>query len=198
MMATTTMWVRLSRRLGLDGNPLRRRADKIEAWLTPVAIAVFLALCPAVAVGMSAWVHADNAAAQRAEHSWHTVKAVLLQAAPGPAESDGGANTWMVRTQARWSAGGVQRTGAVPVPAGSPAGSMHTVWLNRAGAIEVPPASASQVAGLADTATGVALPVLAVLLAGLTWLIRRALDRRRLARWETAWLSVGPRWSHRG
>ena len=78
------------------------------------------------------------------------------------------------------------------------AGSTHTAWLNRAGAIEVPPASASQVAGLADTATGVALPVMAVLLAGLTWLIRRALDRRRLARWETAWLSVGPRWSHRG
>jgi len=197
-MATTTMWVKLSRRLGMDGNPLRRRADKIEAWLTPVAIAVFLALCPVVAVGMSAWVHADNAAAQRAEHSGRAVKAVLLQAAPGPAESDGGANTWMVWTQARWSVGGVQRTGAVPVPAGSPAGSTHTVWLNRAGAVEVPPASASQVAGLADTVTGVALAVLAVLLAGLTWLFRRALDRRRLARWESAWLAVGPRWSHRG
>jgi hypothetical protein len=24
---------RLARRLGLDGNPLRRRTDKIEAWL---------------------------------------------------------------------------------------------------------------------------------------------------------------------
>ncbi|HUC26391.1 MAG TPA: hypothetical protein VMA73_27120 [Streptosporangiaceae bacterium] len=198
MTATTTTWVKVSRRLGMDGNPMRRRADKIEAWLLPVAVAVFLALCPVAALGMSAWAHADNAAAQRAKHSWHAVTAVLLRAAPGPAESDGGANTWMVWTQARWTDGEVQRTGAVLVPAKSPAGSTHTVWLNRAGAVEVPPASPSQVAGVADTATSVALTVLAVLLAGLTWLIRRALDRRRLARWESAWLTVGPRWSHRG
>jgi len=198
MMVTTTTWVRLSRRLGMDGNPLRRRADRIEAWLAPAAIAVFLALCPVAAVGVSAWVHANNAAVQRAERSWHPVKAVLLRAAPGPAETDGGANTWTVWTQARWSVGGVQRTGAVPVPAKSAAGSTHTVWLNRAGAVEAPPASPSQVAGLADTATSIALTALAVLLAGLTWLIRRALDRRRLARWESAWLTTGPRWSHQG
>src|ERR1700739_2811796 len=108
MMATTTKWVKLSRRLGMDGNRLPLPADKIDAWLRPAAIAVFLALCPVVAVGISAWVHADNAAAKRAERSWHHVKAVLLQAAPGPAESDGGGNTFMVWTQARWSVGGVQ------------------------------------------------------------------------------------------
>jgi hypothetical protein len=195
MMATTTKWVKLSRRLGLDGNPLRRRADKIEAWLAPVAIAVFLALCPVIAVGVSTWVHAGAAAAIRAEHP---VKATLLQAAPGPAESDGGANTWLVWTRAQWSVGGLTKTGAVPVPASSLAGSRQTVWLNRAGAVQVPPASASQIAGLADTATAVSLTALAGLLGVLTWLIRRALDRRRLAGWETAWLTVGPRWSHRG
>jgi hypothetical protein len=198
MMATTTKWVKLSRRFGLDRNPLRRPADKIEAWLVPVAIAVFLALCPVVGSGMSAWVHADNAAAQRAAQSWHSVKAILLQAVPGAAESDGGTNTWTVWARAQWTVGGLHVTGKVPVPAGSPAGSTHTVWLNRAGAVQVPPASASQVAGLADTATAVGLTALAILLAGLTWLIRRALDRRRLARWESAWLTVGPRWSHRG
>jgi hypothetical protein len=198
MTATTTRWVKLSRRLGIDGNPLRRPADKIEAWLAPVAIAVFLALCPVVAIAMSAWVHADNAAAKHAWHSWVPVKAVLLQAAPGPAESDGGANTWTVWTPARWSIGGRQVRGEVPVAARSPKGSVQTVWLNRAGAVQVPPAGASQVAGLADTATAVGVTALAVLLAGVTWLIRRTLDRRRLARWESAWLTVGPRWSHRG
>jgi hypothetical protein len=198
MMATTTKWVKLSRRFGLDRNPLRRPADKIEAWLVPAAIAVFLALCPVVGSGMSAWVHADNAAAQRAAQSWHSVKAILLQAVPGAAESDGGTNTWTVWARAQWTVGGLHVTGKVPVPAGSPAGSTHAVWLNRAGAVQVPPASASQVAGLADTATAVGLTALAILLTGLTWLIRRALDRRRLARWESAWLTVGPRWSHRG
>jgi hypothetical protein len=198
MMATTTKWAKLSRRLGIDGNPLRRRADKIEAWLAPVAIAVFLALCPVVAIGMSAWVHADNAAAIRAQQSWRPVKATLLEAAPGPAEPDGGANTWTVWTRARWQVGGLTRTGKVPVPANSPAGSTQTVWLNRAGAVQLPPVLASQVAGLADTATAVSLTVLAVLLGGLAFLIRRILDRRRLARWESAWLTVEPRWSHRG
>ncbi len=72
-----------------------------------------------------------------------------------------------------------------------------TVWLNRAGQVQVPPAGASQVAGLADTATVVGLTILAMLLAGVTWLTRRALDRRRLACWESAWLAVGPRWSNR-
>ena len=198
MTATTTTWVKLSRRFGMDGNPLRRRADKIEAWLTPAAIAVFLALCPVVAIGMSTWVHADNAAVQRAEHSWHPVKAVLLQAAPGPVESDSGANTWTVWTPARWSVDGRRETGKVPVAAKSPAGSTQTVWLNRAGAVQVPPAPASQVAALADAATAVGLTALAALLAGVTWLTHRTLDRRRLALWERAWMSVGPRWSHRG
>ena len=197
-MATTTRWVKLSRRLGMDGNPLRRPADKLEVWLVPVAIAVFLALSPVVATGMSAWVHADSSAGQRAAQSWHPVKAVLLQSVPGPAESDGGANTWTVWARAEWTFGGRQVTGKVPVPAGSLAGSTQTVLLNRAGVVELPPESASQVAGLADTATAVGLTALAALLAGLTWLTRRALDRRRLARWESAWLMVGPRWSHRG
>jgi hypothetical protein len=196
MTAATTKWVNLSRRLGMDGNPLRRPADKIEAWLTPVAIAVFLALCPVVAIGMSAWVHADNAAAQRAARSWHPVKAVLLQAAPGPAETDSGANTWTDWVEARWSAGGLQKKGSVPVPAGSPKGSTQTVLLNRAGAVQLPPAPASQVAALADTATGAGLSVLAVLMVGLTCVIRGVLDRRRIALWESAWLTVGPRWSH--
>ena len=193
---TATTWVKLSRRFGMDGNPLRRPADKIEAWLAPVAIAVFLALCPVVAIGVSAWVHADNAAAKRAELSWHPVKAVLRQAAPGPAESDAGANTWTVWVKAKWSIGGRQMTGVVPVPAGSPQGSRQTVWLNRAGAVQVPPAPPGQVAALADTATCLGITALAVVLAVLTWLIRCILDRRRIARWERAWMTVGPRWSH--
>jgi len=197
MMAATTKWVKLSRRLGTDGNPLRRGADKIEAWLVPAAVATFLAMCPLVALGMSTWAHADNAAVARAQQSWHPVKGVLLRAAPGPAESDGGANTWMVWAPARWIAGSTTERGEAPVPAGSRAGSVVTVWLDKRGQVQVPPAGPGQVAGLADTATAVGLASLAVLLAGVTWLTRRALDRRRLATWESAWLAVGPRWSNR-
>jgi hypothetical protein len=94
-MATPTMtWRRLSRRLGRDGNPLRRRSDLIEAWLLPAMITAFLALSPLVAGAAGIWVRADNAAARHAQLSWRRVPAVLLQAAAGPQMSDNGANTW--------------------------------------------------------------------------------------------------------
>jgi len=38
---------------------------------------------------------------------------------------------------------------------------------------------------------------LAVVLAIAGWLVRRALDRRRLSGWDAGWLANGPRWSLR-
>ncbi len=199
MMATpTTTWMKLNRRLGRDGNPLRRRSDLIEAWLLPAVIAVFLALCPVVAVVTGAWVHADNAAARHAQLSWHRAEAVLLQAAPGPEMSDNGANSWVVWTLARWTMDGRRHVGDVPAAAKSRAGSTVAVWLDHAGNIRTPPLTAAQVGERVVTATSFVLAGLAVLLAGLAWLARRALDKRRLAGWETAWLAVGPRWSRQG
>ncbi len=199
MMATpTTRWLKLSRRLGGDGNPLRRRSDLIEAWLLPAAIALFLALCPVVAVLAGIWVRADNAAARHAQLSWHPADAVLLRAAPGPAMSDDGANSWVVWTLAKWTVDGRRYVGDVPAVAGSRAGSTMTVWLDRTGRVRTPPLTAAQVGGRVGTATWFCLALLAVLLAVLAGLARQILDKRRLAGWETAWLTVGPRWSHQG
>ena len=48
---------RLARRLGLDGNPLRRRTDKIEAWLATLTLVVFLTGAPVLSVAAGrAWV----------------------------------------------------------------------------------------------------------------------------------------------
>jgi len=184
----------MTRRLGLDHNPLRRGSDMIEAWLLPGAVALFLILGPLVAGAAGLRVHADNLAAQRAEHSWHRVPAVLLQPAPGPIMSDNGANTWLVWAPARWTAAGRAHTGSVPAPAGTRAGATVPVWLDRAGDVRVPLTAA----GARDRimiAGGLALTVLAAFLAGLALLGRWMLDRRRLAGWEAAWLSVGPQWS---
>jgi hypothetical protein len=169
----------------------------IEAWLLPAAVAAFLILGPLVAGVTGLRVHADNLAAQRAEHSWHRVPAVLLQGAPGPMMSDNGANSWLVWTPARWTAGGRAHVGSIPAPAGTSAGSTVPVWLNRAGNVQVPLTTA----GARDRiiiAGALVLAVLAALLAGLTLLSRRMLDRMRLAGWEAAWLSVGPQWSRHG
>ena len=194
MMATPTMtWLR--RRLGSDGNPLRRREDRIAAWLVPAWFLALLALGPAVASAAALWVHSGESAVQHAEQSWHEVPGVLLKAASGPLMTDNGANTWTVWALAKWSAAGRWHVGAVPVAAKSPAGSEVPVWLNKAGKVEVAPLSARQLGAYADTVTTIALAALAVFLAGIAWAVSRALDRRRLASWEAAWLVVGPRWS---
>jgi hypothetical protein len=194
MATSTRTWRKLARRR--DHNPLRRRADLIEGWLLPAAIAVFLAASPLVAAAAGAGVRAGNAAAAHAQLSWHRAPAVLLKAAPGPEMSDNGANTWLVQAPARWTSGGQPRTGSVPAPAGTSAGSTVRVWLDRAGNVRMPPLTAAQVSDRVIAATLIALAGLAAALAIMAMLTRRLLDRRRLAGWESAWLSVGPQWSH--
>jgi hypothetical protein len=197
MSAPTMRWTRLARRLGRRRNPLCRRSDLIEAWLLPAVVAAFCVLGPLVAGGGALWARADNAAAHRAQLSWHQVHAVLLQAAPGPMMPDNGANTWMVWTPARWTAGGRPRLGNVPAASGTPAGSAVPVWLDRAGHAQLPPLTAAQAADRVIRAMATWIAGLALLLIGSALLARRALDRRRLAGWETDWLSVGPQWSGR-
>ena len=196
MAMPTTTWMKVARRLGRDANPLRRRSDVIEAWLAPAAIVVFLILSPLVAGLVAMGVRADNAAAQHVQQSWHPVPAVLLRAAPGPEFSDNGANTWTDWTPARWSVGGRHYTGNIPVLAGSRAGSTQTVWLDNAGHVRAPAMTRPELGGAIGTGILLALAGLVVAIAVVSRLARWVLDRRRLASWETAWLAVGPRWSH--
>ncbi|HTP15431.1 MAG TPA: hypothetical protein VMK13_06300 [Streptosporangiaceae bacterium] len=195
-MTTPTMtWTRLSRRLGSDHNPLRRRADRAEAWLVPAAIAGFLLLSPLVAGAVAQWVSADNAAVLRAQQSWHRAPAVLLHATPGPTMSMDGANSWIARAPARWTENGRPRVGNVPVSSGARADSTVPVWLDRAGNVQVPPLTAGQLGDRVLVAALIALTVLAGLLACLARLGRLVLDRCRLAGWQDEWLAVGPQWS---
>jgi hypothetical protein len=182
----------------LDHNPLRRRSDVLEAWLLPAVIAVFLALSPLLVGAADAWAHAQNAAVQQAQRSWHRLPAVLLQAVPGPLVSDNGANSWTTWTPARWTSGGRPHVGLIPAVSGTSADTTVSVWLDRAGHVRTPPLTAVQVRDRATLAALVALVALAAVLACLAPVARRLLNRRRLAGWETAWLSVGPHWSRRG
>jgi len=198
-MTTPTMtWTRLTRRLGSDHNPLRRRSDLIEAWLLPAAIAVFLALGPLAAWGAMAWMHSDNAATRHAQQSWRPIPATLLAATAGPLMTDNGSNSWIVWAPARWIVGGRPNVGQIPVASGSRAGSSAPVWLDRAGHVRIPPLTAGQARDRVITAASAALAALAVLLAALALAYRRVLTRRRLASWEADWLSVSPLWSRGG
>jgi uncharacterized membrane protein YphA (DoxX/SURF4 family) len=141
-------------------------------------------------------VRADNAAAQHVQQSWHPVSAVLLRAAPGPEFSDNGANTWTVWAPAHWTAGGRHYTGNIPVPADSGAGSTQTVWLDSARHVRAPAMTTPELSGAIGTAILLSVAALAIVIGVAARIARWVLDRRRVASWETAWLSVGPRWSH--
>jgi hypothetical protein len=197
VMTTPTMtWTRLARRLGVDHNPLRRRSDLIDAWLLPVAIALFLVLGPIVAGGAAWFTSAQVTADRQAEQTWHRVPAMLLRAAPGPM-SGGSPHSWTVREPARWVADGTLRTELVPVTAGTRAGSVVPVWLDRAGQPQPLPMTASQVSDRMVVTVSAALAALTVLLTGLVLVIRWRLNRRRLSSWASDWDLVEPQWSHR-
>jgi hypothetical protein len=195
MRTPTKTWKRLTRRLGRDGNPLRRRSDVIDAWLVPVAIVVFLALCPLVLSVTGNWARSANVSEQRAQASWSHVQGVLLQAVPGPQQANHGMNTWITWTPAHWVQNGIQRTADVPARSGTRAGSVVTVWLDSNGKVQMPPLTPGGAGARLLEARLTGLAVLAVVLALMLVLGRRILDRRRLAGWENAWHSVGPTWS---
>jgi hypothetical protein len=190
---------RSGRWIGIDRNPLRRRTDRIEAWLRVVLTAVVLTCAPFVVwwSGSSAY---DQAAAAA---DWHgnrlvPVQAVLLQDADHPTQTYDGNGTSPV--QARWTApNGVVRTGPVVPPAMAPkvarAGTTILILTDEDGSpvhrtAPNPSASATGV-GLASAAL-IAAVYAAVLLA-----VRRLLDRRRMADWQDGWRHVEPRWSGR-
>jgi hypothetical protein len=197
MEPPTTVRTRLGRRLGMDGNPLRRRSDLLAAWLWPAAIALFLVLAPLAMAAGNWWAHSGASPAQTAARSWHEVPGVLDQAVPGPLMPANGADSWMTWTPAHWSEAGQELSGLVPAVSGTPAGRTVPVWLNQAGKVQMPPLSGGQVHyRVIGTELG-SLGLLAVGLAGLGLAGRLVLNRRRLDRWENAWISEGPQWSHR-
>jgi hypothetical protein len=61
---------RLARRLGVDGNPLRRRTDKIAACLAALLIALFLIGAPLLSVTAARWASHAAATRQEAARSW--------------------------------------------------------------------------------------------------------------------------------
>jgi hypothetical protein len=196
MSTPTTTWTRISRRLGYDRNPLRRRSDRIQAWLLPGAVGVFLILGPLLAIGAIWWAHSENTASRQAERSWHSAPAVLLASAPGPQMTDNGANSWLVRVPARWTVAGQQHEGRIPVVSGSRAGSTARVWLDSAGRVQTPPLTTGQARDRVVVSTSAALAALAALLTVLAVGCCRMLIRSRLISWEIDWLTFGPRWTH--
>jgi hypothetical protein len=187
---------RLARRLGLDGNPLRRRTDRIAACLAALLVVVFLIGAPVLSVTAIDKAGRAGAIGQHAARSWRQVSAVLRQAAPTPSFSKEVVHSSWV--QARWTApDGRPRAGAILVSTGMTAGHTVPLWVDAAGAPTGPPPSRRAVLAREAIAGVVATAALGIVLLCLASAGRWVLDRRRLADWAAAWATVGPQWTKR-
>jgi hypothetical protein len=187
---------RIVRKLGLDGNPLRRRTDKIAAWLAALLLAVFLIGAPFLSVAAVGWAGHHGAAELGVTRSWHQVSAVLLQSAPAPTATGGVSPYYQVL--ARWTApDGRARTGRIPVSADIAVGRTVRLWVDSAGSPTGIPLNHRQVLAHEATAAVIATVALGIVVLFLAWAGWSVLDRRRLADWEAGWAAVGPPWTER-
>jgi hypothetical protein len=188
---------RFARRLWLGRNPLHRRMDRIEAWITTGLLAIFLAGAPLSWIAAGRWVQHGGQREQRAQQSWRQVSAVVLHSAPVlPRFYFRTSLEPSVDALARWTMpGGQVRTGEVSVPEGTLTGRTVRVWVDGTGRPSGPPLFASALAKRQLGAEVLASLALAAVLLSLARLVRWQMDRRRLAGWEADWNFTGPRWT---
>ncbi|MFE7899261.1 hypothetical protein ACFU3E_17370 [Streptomyces sp. NPDC057424] len=174
-------------------NPLKRRADRVEAW---VVLGVWtLTVCVGVLAGttVSRSVE-DGMARERVE--WRPLVARLAERAPGTASGDARVSrAERVWATARWTAAdGSEYSGQLRVPAGSAAGAPVTVWTDPEGRQVTRPVTEAQARVRASLIGGVAgLGAAAVpLVAGRA--LRSRLERRRIDQWDVEWSRFGPMW----
>lgn len=168
-------------------NPLKRRADKVEAWL--VLGAWLITVLTGVLSGLAAAGSVEHGLA-RERVEWRPTVARVAEKAPGTANS--GETVW---AKVRWTAvDGSTHTGQARVEPGSRTGSPVTVWTDPQGHLVTRPASVSQAhlrAGLIGTLVGVSAAVVPFV-SGLA--LRGRLERRRMADWDAEWARLGPQW----
>lgn len=187
---------RYARRLGLDGNPLRRPVDKIDAWLRLAVLILILTAVPVTAtIAGRTTGHLFSRQAQAQQAADHLVDAVLTQNAPATSIDPYVAvpDTWVT---ARWRArDGTARSGHVLAPIGSFAGDVVPVWVSASGAAADPPARHADV--VVEVAVTVLLTcmILTGLLLGAQAVAHHFLDRRRYRSWDAEWRSIGPIWT---
>ncbi|WP_179851792.1 hypothetical protein [Streptomyces sp. Ag109_G2-15] len=171
-------------------NPLRRRADVVEAWV--VLAAWLLTVLVGVLAGLTAARSVEHGLA-RERAAWHPAVARVVAKAPGSATSAGGGER--VWAEVRWTvADGSAHTGQARVAPGSKAGTPVTVWTDPQGHLVTRPTTASEatfratlIGGLVG-ASAAAVPFIGGLV------LRGRLERRRMNHWDAEWARLGPQW----
>jgi hypothetical protein len=180
----------------LDRNPLRRGSDRVETVILIALLAACLSAAPLAAHAAARWSSASSWRELRAQYaSSRQVTAVLLDASVTYQGYGGG--YLASQATARWRApDGKTVTGTITTSVNAKAGSTMKIWTNRSGQ-PVTLLGQGDIALRADLAATAATAVLGVLLLVTVTVVRRALNRRRLAAWDADWLVTGPRWNSR-
>jgi hypothetical protein len=190
---------RMARRLGFDGNPLRRGTDRVEAVLRLVLIILLVLAVPAVTVAAGRWAdHRELRRLQAQQAVDHLVTAVLLANAPAAGPPDPYTSVQTTWVLARWQPPGrPARTGEILAVAGALKGSTARIWIDPSGATTDPPLDHRVIAGYVCLVAMAACLLSCLVLLAAGGLVRGALDRRRLGAWEAEWRASGPQWSGR-
>ncbi|MDX2765512.1 hypothetical protein PV733_16420 [Streptomyces europaeiscabiei] len=179
-------------------NPLRRRTDLAQAW---IALGLFLAVltaAPAVLflAGDAAHRHHRQAAQHQAAHRHHTTAALVHDAPRHPEPGSEEAKRALYPVTVRFSdPRGEIRTDEAEVEASLPAGSTIRVWITAEGEITDPPLTQDQIRNRTVVHAVLAALTVPLLAAAAYGYAGRRLERRNLARWDTAWARTAPRWT---
>ncbi|MBN0043549.1 hypothetical protein JS756_05410 [Streptomyces actuosus] len=177
-------------------NPLKRRADKVEAWVllgtwtVTVLVGVLAGLATARTVE-------QGLTRERAEA--RLVTAHLTSQAPGrPAAQDGDSGGERVWAKVSWTApNGSAHSGQVRVAPGTAAGTPVALWTDPRGRLVTKPATAEQArlrSGLVGALGGLSA---AAVPCAAGHALRRRLEWRRLDQWDVAWARFDPLWRGR-
>ncbi|WP_128430091.1 Rv1733c family protein [Streptomyces cyaneus] len=177
-------------------NPLKRRADAVEAWVLLAAWAL-TALAGVLAGLTTAGTVEQGMARERVE--WRPAVALLTEQAPGTTDSRTGTSTGAsVWAKVRWSArDGSAHTGQARVRPGSGVGTPVTVWTDPQGRLVTKPATPSEARSRAALVGGLAGMCAASVpfIAGRA--LRNRLESRRIDQWGYEWARFGPLWGGR-
>ena len=128
---------RLARRLGLDGNPLRRRIDKIAACLAALLVAVFLIGAPMLSMAAARGRVTPRPPGSGPRAPGARCRPLAAGRAAARRRLGVSGYSWV---PARWTApDGHERAGRIPVSTGLAAGRTVRLWVDAAGSPTGPP-----------------------------------------------------------
>lgn len=197
-MSSHARLMRSVRAWGFDRNPMRRPIDRAETAVATVLLLLLLVLAPLAGAVAASRAYGEGVRTEKHQlAARHSVTVTVLGHA-GIAADDSGNGLRRVVEVAWRDAHKITRTATVPELQGDKIGTRRAIWLDSSGNVTARPRDRTQTVSDAILAgvfalTGTLLPI-----AGCHALVRRRLDRRRLAQWEADWAKTAPLWIKHG